>query len=319
MVSFPRRLPAFILFSSLLGAQQAVAGNTKPAEKQDVPQWQTAAGGKMAFEVASIRPSEPGSFKPPNFPLSNDDAYQKVHGFFSADFPLSVFIEFAYKVRLSPEEREAMLAGLPKWVDTQSFTIRARATGEPTKDQMRLMVQALLADRFEVAVHFETRVLPALVLTLDKPGKTGPNLRPHAEGPACDAAISVAMKGPSGSIPTVFPPACDVQSMHGEPDHKILVGSRNATMQVVADSLSSLGRLGRPVVDETGLTGRFDYTLLFTPEADAPTRPDTDTQADSGGTSFLEALKEQLGLRLTRRKASIPILVIDHVELPSAN
>lgn len=321
MVWFRRGLPFVILFSSVLTAQQTVAGNSNSpvAGTPNVPQWETAAGGKKSFEVASIRPSARGSFTPPNFPLSNDDAYQNNHGLFSADFPLSVYIEFAYKIRPSPGEWEATLAGLPKWVNIESFTIHARAAGEPTKDQMRLMMQALLADRFRLAVHFETKVVPALILTLDKPGKTGPNLRPHAEGPACDAAIAVVMKSGSGSIPTVFPPECDVQSMYGQPDHKILVGSRNATMQVVASSLSPLGRLGRPVVDETGLTGRFDYTLLFTPMADEPTRPDTDAQADSGGTSFLEALKEQLGLKLTRSKAPIPILVIDHVELPSAN
>jgi bla regulator protein blaR1 len=315
MAHFRRTLPAFILLSGLLGAQQTVAGNAKAP---DVPEWQRAAGGKMAFEVASIRPSEPGTFSLPNFPLSNDDSFKNVHGLLSADFPLTVYIEFAYKIFLSPEEREVMMAGLPKWVDDQSFTIRARAPGDPTKDQMRLMMQALLADRFKLAAHFETRVLPALILTLDKPGKTGPNLRPHAEGPACDAPIPVAMKGASGTVPKVFPAECDVQAMYGQPDHKVLTGSRNATMSVVAASLSPLGRLGRPVVDQTGLTGRFDYRLLFTPEEDAPAGPEVGSQGD-GGTSFLEALKEQLGLKLTRSKAPISVLVIDHVEVPSAN
>jgi uncharacterized protein (TIGR03435 family) len=209
MVRFWRGLPA--LLASFLVAQQTVAvqipsasGNARSqlAETQDVSQGQMAAGGKMVFEVASIRPSAPGSFTPPNFPLSNDDAYKNVHGLFSADFPLQVYIEFAYKIRLSPEEREAMLAGLPKWVDTESFTICARAMGEPTKDEMRRMMQALLADRFKLVVHYQTRVVPVLALTLDKPGKTGPNLRRHAEGPACDG--TVAPTANEKSIPTVL-------------------------------------------------------------------------------------------------------------------
>ncbi len=183
---------------------------------------------------------------------------------------------------------------------------------------IRMMVLALLADRFRLVVHFEMKVVPVLALTLDKPGKTGPNLRPHDEGPACDPTVAPPAKEKSPNAPMVFPPECDVQSMMGEADHKLLVGSRNTTMEVLAASLSPLGHLGRPVVDETGLSGRFDYTLLFT-EAGSPAPSDADTQATSEGTNFLEAIKEQLGLKLTRSKASIRTLVIDHVELPSAN
>jgi uncharacterized protein (TIGR03435 family) len=222
MVRFRRGVP--VLFASWLVAQQTVAVHitSASANAQEVPQGQTAARGKMAFEVASIRPSAPGSFSPPNFPLSNDDAYKNVHGLFTADFPLQVYIEFAYKVRLSPEGREAMLAGLPKWVNTESFTIRARAMGEPTKDEMRRMMQALLADRFKLVVHYQTRVVPVLALTLDKPGKTGPNLRPHVEGPACDGTVAPTANGKS--TPTVFPTECDVQAMEGQSDRRIFGG-----------------------------------------------------------------------------------------------
>jgi bla regulator protein blaR1 len=285
MIRIMKRLP--VLIASLLLAQLIVAGNahSQSVEARGVPPWQAAAGGKMAFDVASIRPSAPGSFTPPVFPLSNDDAYKNTHGLFSADFPLSVYIEFAYKIRPSPEEWEAMLAAVPKWVSSESFTIRARATGEPSKDQMRLMVQALLADRFKLAVHYETKIVPALLLNLDKPGKTGPKLRAHAEGPACDAPVAARANGSSTDIPVIFPVECDVQGMFGLPGGQILVGSRNTTMQVIAASLSPLGNLGRPVVDKTGLTGRFDYKLLFTPEGERPSRSETDIQVDSGGTS----------------------------------
>ena len=156
---------------------QTLGGPVQSNQSARVPEWQTGAGGKMAFEVASIRPSAPGTFTPPNFPLSNDDSYEAVHGVFSADFPLWVYIQFAYKLGPSPDDLKIMLAGVPKWVDTESFTIRARAGGDPTKDQMRLMVQSLLADRFKLAVHFETRVVPVLALTLEG-REYGPNCAP---------------------------------------------------------------------------------------------------------------------------------------------
>ena len=164
--------------------------------------WQTAAGGKMSFEVASVKPSKPDTFTSPNFPLDSGDAFA-AGGRFSADFPLSVYITFAYKLTLTREQRESMLAHLPKWVSTDKFTIQAKAEGNPTKDQMRLMVQSLLADRFKLAVHFETEQMPIFVLTVAKPGKLGPNLRPHAEGPPCDSAD-----------PEFF--VCDVYSLEGK-------------------------------------------------------------------------------------------------------
>ena len=112
----------------------------------------------MSFDVASIHQSRPGTFTPPNFPLGPDDAYAPTGGILTADFPLEIYIEFAYKLWLTPDQRRSFIAQLPKWAasDTDSYTIHARAAASnPTKDQMRLMMQALLADRFRLAVHFE--------------------------------------------------------------------------------------------------------------------------------------------------------------------
>src|SRR5580658_5634043 len=81
--------------------------------------------------------------------------------------------------------RGAPLWPLAKIVGNDFFDIEAQAPGNPTKDQMRLMIQSLLAERFKLAVHFETRDAPVFALTLVKPGKTGPKLLPHSEGPPC--------------------------------------------------------------------------------------------------------------------------------------
>jgi uncharacterized protein (TIGR03435 family) len=162
------------------------------AQTAALPDWQKAAGGKQQFEVASIRPTPPEidpthPTEPPNFPISDDDSYTAgPNDSFIADFSLVTYIQFAYKLRLAPDQLKAMLAGASKWVDHDDYEIHAKASGPVTKDQLRLMMQALLADRFKLVVHFETREAPVLALTLAEPGKLGPNLHPHAEGPACD-------------------------------------------------------------------------------------------------------------------------------------
>jgi uncharacterized protein (TIGR03435 family) len=283
--------------------------NAPVIRAQDVSDWQTKAGGKMSFEVASIR-QDTGTFKPPNFPLDPGDAYATTGGRFSADFGLTTYITFAYKLSLTQEQRRAKIVHLPKWVAENRFNIQAKAAeGNPTKDQMRLMMQALLADRFKLAVHFETQEAPVLALVLAKPGKLGPKLRPHAEGPPCDTAPS----------PDVIPPKCYVMMMTINSARMPIGASRDTTMALIASALPSMGRLARPVVDQTGLSGSFDFTLEWSPETNnippSPGEPAPDTQ----GPSFQEALREQLGLKLVSTRAPIQILVIDRVERPSEN
>ncbi len=125
----------------------------------------------MEFEVASVHLEEPGRFTPPNFALDAGNGPVPPGGRFHADFPLAVYITFAYKLWLTSEQIDTMLAHLPKWVADDHFVIDARAGGNPTKDQMRLMVRSLLADRFRLAVHFETQEAPVLAIVLAEPGK----------------------------------------------------------------------------------------------------------------------------------------------------
>jgi uncharacterized protein (TIGR03435 family) len=275
---------------------------------QDAPDWKTKAGGKMSFEVASIK-QDTGPFRPPNFPLDPGDAYKETGGRFSADFGLPTYIEFAYKLSLTQEQRQSVLARLPKWVSEDRFNIQAKAAqADPTKDQMRLMMQALLADRFKLAIHFETQESPVLALVLVKPGKLGPKLRPHSEGPPCDAAPS----------PDLWPPTCYSMTMTMNAG-RLIGASRDTTMVLIASALPSMGRLARPVVDQTGLSGRFDFTLEWSPEAANTPRTPGEPVPDTQGPSFQEALREQLGLKLESAKAPLQILVIDKVERPSEN
>jgi len=268
------------------------------AQSPEIPQWQIDAGGKMAFEVASIHQTKPGEFTPPNFPLDPGDAYRgHKGGHFSADFPVSTYVTFAYKISLSPEQRQALFAHLPKWVSTDNFEIQANAAGNPTKDQMRLMMQALLAERFRLKIHFETQQVSALALTPIKPGRLGPNLKPHADGPACDAVPD----------PSVFPGDCDVVALMRTPEGKNRLGSRNTTLPLIAGALTGLAQLGRPLIDQTGLTERFDFELEWFPE--------TDPQ----GPTFIDAIREQLGLKLESTKAPMLVPLIESINRPSEN
>jgi uncharacterized protein (TIGR03435 family) len=275
----------------------------------------------MEFEVASIHLGDPGKFIPPTFGLNIDDAPIPPGGHFIADFPLPVYIEFAYKLMLTPEQSDAMLAHLPAWVRSQAFVIEAKAPApNPTKDQMRLMVQSLLADRFKLAVHFETKETPVLALVLAKPNALGPRIRPHAQGLACDAKWTAP---PDPAAPTVAPggflPMCGGLAGRNAPDHTVLFGAREIPMDHIAFYLPTLYKLGRPVVDQTGLTGTFDFSLQWEPDKSGPLSFPSGSNDDLEGTPILDALKEQLGLKLKPTRASIPVLVIDHVEQPSPN
>jgi uncharacterized protein (TIGR03435 family) len=307
---------------SLLAAAAAAISSPSLAQTNEMPEWQKAAGGRMEFEVASVR-LDTGDFKPPSTPLSNDDGMPPRDGLFHADFPLSVDIEFAYRVSLAPEQVQAMVAALPGWVKTDRYEIEARSPGKPTKNQVRLMMQSLLEQRFGLKVHVETETVPALAMTLAKPGKLGPRLIPHADGPPCPAAApSDAPRPPDAKA--AFPGLCRVYSMQRNADGSTEWGARDTTMALVAGMLPTLGTLGKPVVDQTGLSGNYDVAVEFSMEATrnemrAPSPSAAPGAEALSGTTFIDAVREQLGLKLESTKAPVPMLVIDHIERPSAN
>jgi len=290
------------------------------------PQWEAAAGGHMAFDVASVKLLKPGSLgRAPNFALDGDgfraDSGENPHGRLLVAFPLPRYISFAYKVSLTPELRQAMLARLPKWIDTDLFEIDAKAAGNPTKDQMRLMMQSLLAERFHLAVHYETQDMPIYALTLIKPGTWGPKFIRHADGPPCDVSgPQNPATGLSDPGADVFPPRCETQTSVPGKNGRIVQGSRNTTMALLAEFLSRTG--GRPVVDRTGITDRIDYRLEWTLESNVCTQSvcqGVEVEPDPNPVTFMDAVREQLGLKLQSTKGPLRILVIDHIERLSEN
>jgi len=276
--------------------------------------WERAAGGKQAFDVVSIKQNksglQPGHLPTSNIPFGAEADYSPTGGLFSAsNFPLISYMGFAYK--LTPGQ--IGLPQLPKWATAERFDIEARAEGNPTKDQYRLMMQSLLADRFKLAIHFETRQTPVLELVVVRPGKTGPQLRPHLDDPPCAAASASSSATVSGGLPTVCGSFVPLQA---STSGRQSMGARNLTWGQFANLLGLMGRLDRPVLDKTGLSGNFDFILEWTPQ---PNRPAPDFQPDESGPTFLEAVQDQLGLKLDSQTRPVEILVLDHAEEPSEN
>jgi uncharacterized protein (TIGR03435 family) len=163
---------------------QTTATAAPSAATQD---WQTAAGGKMEFDVASVRQNKTGEKPSLNVSPTSFDSFSPTGGIYSAkNIGLMSFIMFAYKLSMS--QIVALESQLPSWAMTDQFDIEARAAGDPTKDQYRLMMQSLLADRFKLVAHYETQQVPKFGIVLAKPGVLGPKLRMHrVDDPVCTA------------------------------------------------------------------------------------------------------------------------------------
>lgn len=215
------------------------------------------------FEVASVRPVNPPAG--PHVVSLNIN-----HGTLKIDAAeLRQIVGLAYAIQ------RVRVVGGPGWADSDQFDILAKAAENPdvTRDEIRSMLQSLLADRFHLAVHRESKAMPAYVLLL---AKSGSKLK---ESPA-DGRNSVKTSvTATGQEQTIF---------------------EASPLRILVNMLANT--LGGPVVDKTGLDKLYSYTFQW-PTAD----------------SSMPALLGQLGLKLEARKEPVEVLVIDHVEKPSAN
>jgi len=300
--------------------------------------WEAAAGGRQSFDVASVRQDQADDRPSSNFNLDNGYAAWVVRkgdrlgpggDLFSAKGQtLMRYISFAYKLSATQELalRFDYYSGLrmrvPEWVNMDRYDIEARAPGPATKDQMRLMLQSLLADRFKLVAHWETREAPVFALVEDRPGKLGRQIEAHPASDDCAAtAFPKDSEDAAGAQPatalSALPIPCGMIA-HLPPNvaGRRSFGGRNVTLALVASSLpfqTGLATLSRPVIDGTGLIGGYDLWLEWAPEDTSEVN-----NHETGGT-FREALKEQLGLKLKPESGPVQILVIDHVEPPSPN
>jgi uncharacterized protein (TIGR03435 family) len=194
--------------------------------------------------------------------------------------------------------------GVRGWMESDRYDVSATFTAPSTAEQRRAMVRKMLVDRFKFVSHFETRAMPAYVLTLTRAdGTLGPRIRPWDVD--CKAVWSGAMTNPPPSSVPGIPP-CGGRGGAG------LYAQSGVDMQGFARSLAST--LGATVIDQTGLKGQWEIHLQWnagTPRFDG-------AHADEFGSLFT-VLPEQLGLKLDARRMPVEVLVIDSIERPSDN
>jgi uncharacterized protein (TIGR03435 family) len=212
------------------------------------------------FEVAAIHPSRPGTPQALHYAESG--------GLSAAGFTLNDLIRMGWRVR------DFQIIGGPAWVNSKGFDVEAKGDHSATDAQLGQMVQSLLADRFKLALHRETRQLPVYALVV---AKNGPKI---SEG----TAARPGMTGGPGQL--------DAQKI---------------SMLILTQTLGR--QLDHPVLDRTGLPGRYDFKLEWSPDESNP----------AAGPSIFTAVQEQLGLKLETQTGPVEILVIDHAEKPSEN
>jgi uncharacterized protein (TIGR03435 family) len=194
--------------------QKIGQATTSLAQPPSAPQWNTTEGDKPEFDVTSIRPNKSDGKPTTNVDLTERATYSPTGGVFSAtNQSLLAYILFAYKVWAS--ECPKLVDALPQWVYTDKYDIEAKTDNRnPTKDQMRLMMQSLLEDRFKLAAHRETRQAPIFALVLARPGRLGPQLKHHLADLLCSSASTSTHKpsplsDPISTLLGVWPEQCE--------------------------------------------------------------------------------------------------------------
>ncbi len=240
-----------------------------------------ASDAPLAFEVATVKPSNPNT--------PGKIFTVKGREVITINTTLSDLIGMGYNLHAR------QVIGGPPWMETDKFDVNGipQAEGVPSTEQLRGLIQSLLKDRFKLTTHFEKRTLPAYALTV---GSAGHKLTPNTTNP--NGLPGLFFKG-LGNLPV-----------------------RNATMGDFTRVMTQ-AVLDRPVIDRTGLQGRFDFTLTWTADesqfrsmgVNVPPPP-----ADgSGPPGLFTAIQEQLGLRFERTDAPVEVMVIDSVQRPSEN
>ncbi len=242
-----------------------------------------AADADPTFEVATIKPN--------NSELPGKGINVNGRNFLTRNTSLADLIKFAYKVN------EKQIVGAPDWWDKDKFDIAAVVAdgeGTPSDAQWHSMMRKLIVERFKLKFHQEKRELSVYVFSV---GKDGP-------------------KNLTKSLSTNFLPGFGFG-----PDPGGMVSSaQNATMAEFADMVLQGRLMDRPVLNQTGIEGRYDFKVTFMPDESlfgghGPPIPVSENPAPN----FFTALQEQLGLKLEATKAPADVMVIDHVEKPSEN
>ncbi len=242
-----------------------------------------APDASPAFDVSTIKPNDKGETSMQRLTIN-------ARNFVTVASSLDDLIGFAFNVQTK------QILGAPDWSNRDRYDINATldTEGMPSDKQLRLAVRKLLEDRFKIKFHKDVKELPAFVLTV---AKSGPKLTPtEVTGPLPGLGVAPAPNG-------------------------LTLIVHNGLVSELCELLQSL-ILDRPVVDETKIPGKFDIAVTFTPDDSQfhghapPFKKADDVEA---APSLFEAIQQKLGLKLESQKAPVPVIVLDHVEKPSAN
>lgn len=240
-----------------------------------------APSGSAAFEVASVKPSKPGSEEGGLHPAPGGQRYVGLN------WKLRKYLSVAYQVK--PEQ----IAGGPAWLDTDLYDLNAAAAKPTNIVELHVMLQNLLTERFKLQFHRETKEMQVYALTVNKGGTKNLSSHPNPGGGGLNFNKDVE------------------QFLHE------VWTAKGATMDYFAFVLA--GSLDRPVINQTGIEGCFDFRFKFTwplPEGMKEGQSMNGTPIDASGPSLYQALETQLGLKLEARKAPVEVMAIDHAERP---
>jgi uncharacterized protein (TIGR03435 family) len=263
----------------ILHAQQAAPPAAAPA---NVP----------TFDVISVKPNH-SDFHGISLGYTPD-------GIHATNIPILFLIKEAFALN------DDQLFGIPDWVHSEKYDIDAKVAAADvptmhnlTHDQRRQMILQILADRFKLTYHRETRMLPEYSLVIAKGGSKLQEFKPGDDA--------------SGQLKH----AGQMKMSNG------VISASGVPLEPLARLLSD--RVGRPVVDKTGLTGNYDFTLQWAddhhdgpahgPDAAAP----SSELSEIAGPSIFTAVEEQLGLKLQSEKGPVQVLILDHIEAPTQN
>jgi uncharacterized protein (TIGR03435 family) len=259
----------------------------------------------LSFEVASVKQSGPGSVR--NF--EGGPGTKDPERFTATCAVLRDLLYRAYRVR--GDDYLEQLSG-PGWIDTEKYDVVVKIPPGTTRAQFQRMLQNLLAERFGLVVHHETKVLPIYELVV---AKNGPKLKEAAEPPA-----GQPVQSPGGRLPVdrdgflILPAGQPNLAWRFGPGRLAHWTAKGQSMEAFAVALNQGLAAGRRVIDKTGLTGKYDFTLYYEfPIPGAPPSEDPAPDLD-------QALQQQLGLRLVEGKAPFDVVVVDHADrVPTEN
>jgi uncharacterized protein (TIGR03435 family) len=262
----------------------AQIGGVPPKAVQEMPAplvpRSSPNGGELSFEVATIKPSEPSKCCDRTF-------WRYGRRFATTNTNLKYLIQWAWNLQAK------QVAGGPPWMDETRFDVAGEIDGDeiPNDHQWKIAVQKLLIDRFQLRIHHEKRIMPAFALEI---AKGGPKLTPG------DGNVKAHMH----------------MGFRGAVGHMMYGYGVNAS---IGDFIGELQRIvmARPIVDETGLTGVYNIKFLFIRED--PDALGMRQLPDTSAPNLLDALQQQLGLKLEGTKAPVDVIVIDHAEPPGEN